>query len=249
MGFSVLGVRPSARDVFPDDPLVQQLVHAARKGRVKKVHALVAQGADPNLIGTEEMTPMVFVAARRGSKKGFAALLAAGADPNYIDSRGRCLAGVFANASDPYWLRVMLDNGLNPDLRSSGNPLLINAILNDNGEPHVQMLLAAGADINQRSGGGKTALMTLVQLSRWEEALMLLEQGADPWFVANTGGTVGWQCHKARPITGRLASYEEFRGRLEEMGVPIPGPSPEDIRQRWKEFGKFDRLPNDEREL
>ena len=98
MGISVLGARPSARDVFPDDPLVQQLVHAARKGRVKKVHTLVRLGADPNLVGTEEMTPMVFVAARRGSKKGFAALLAAGADPNYIDSQGRCLAGVFVNA-------------------------------------------------------------------------------------------------------------------------------------------------------
>ena len=143
------------------------------------VEVLIAAGADVNAPvierGEKHATPLG-LAARRGNLAIVKQLLAAGADVNYTDKSN------ITPLSDSTWenkpaheavMKVLLAAGA-----KSNDQALVGAALQ--GSPAmVEMLAAAGADVNEVSGWG-TALIVAASSKRDDTVAALLRAGADP---------------------------------------------------------------------
>lgn len=145
----ILLMTPS--DLF-SNPQLQELALAAQHGNVKEIDSLIAQGVNVNGKGRYGITPL-FSAWQVRSKVGFKALLDHGANPNNIWTTGHTLLNLIASSSDPYFLKLALTNGANPNLiapRSDETPLFPAAQYRD-GNINIPILIEAGANLDYQS--------------------------------------------------------------------------------------------------
>jgi len=174
----ILLMTPS--ELFPNTQL-RALAITAQHGNVKKIDALIAQGVDVNGKGKFGITPL-FSAWQARSKVGFKALLEHGADPNNIWTTGHTLLNEIAGTSDPYFLKLALKYGANPNLvapRSDETPLFPAAQFLD-GNGNVPILIKAGANLDyQRKPLMNTAMMDAAGVGHFKVVYELLEAGAD----------------------------------------------------------------------
>src|SRR5205085_2848662 len=107
---------------------------ALHRGQLRPAMALLAAGADPNVVEADGTTPL-FRAARLGARRTVRTLLAAGADPD--------------TALAEY-------DTFDRDMARGTTPLMVAAL---QGERRIVAdLLAAGADLHRRNERGQTAL-------------------------------------------------------------------------------------------
>jgi hypothetical protein len=170
------------------------LAIAAGKGDVKKIDALVVQGANVNAVGKnneDESTILEWacIAWAVGEKNlnGIERLLQLGADPNFIQRDGSSvmlMVGIGEN--DAPLLKLLLEHGGNPNIRdpvernilSNNTPVLIRAAQRGRLE-NIKLLLQYGADINITDGFGLTALLWAASSNSFDITYYLLQQGAD----------------------------------------------------------------------
>lgn len=187
------------------NPQALALVRAAVSGKVDEVNRLVQGGADPNYI-EEGAVPMLIWTMCAQNKKGYEALLKAGADPNLGGTgdgltspgvvghpftrgdssrvhRGWSATVMAAAIEDPYYLRLALQYGGDPDAKkgeAADRPLLLAA--HEGFIENVRILLDAGADVNihdDRYRDYNAAMMAFLGYRRYDIVVLLLERGFD----------------------------------------------------------------------
>jgi len=121
-------------------------------------------------------------AAARGDVDRLHALLQAGTSPNELDGNSFSALMTAARCGQLSAIRVLVDSGADPDLRSGRNgwtPLL-HAIHKGQSDAVVE-LLRQGADVNAATASGLTPLMMASGYGRTEIVRILLSHGADVW--------------------------------------------------------------------
>jgi ankyrin repeat protein len=174
-------------EVFPDSRVVE-LAEAIADNDAKRVH-LLAKSTDLRAHGDKNVTLLEWAIVNQ-SKRAFEALLEEGADPTLPGIDNSTAAHMAAMVNDPYYLRVLLERGLDPNLQDQRirEPLL-SASLMGGREEQFDALLAAGASPNVSDSMGDTPLHVAAQVNQYRQALVLLKSGANPLSVNAQGST------------------------------------------------------------
>lgn len=165
------------------------LARAALDGDSERVRALVAEGANPNAQGKDDVTLLEWALLRQ-SKTGMATLLDAGANPALPGLGGDTALHLAAKAEDPGYLQLLLDHGADPNAPHglTRAPPIDAALLNPNNTA-FELLLAHHADPNRPDRMGDTPLHVAAQVHKPRCVLQLLQAGADPSLRNKRGDT------------------------------------------------------------
>ena len=101
-----------------------------------------------------------------------------------------------------------------------------------NREPaQVQTLLASGASANDVDDRGQPALVIATETSQFRLALLLIEHGADPWFVDGLGFTPAHFVFRSKvaPDSDEGRSRDTLIERFRVAGCPWPPPPRADV--------------------
>lgn len=157
--------------------------------------ALLKAGADPNWGVESWLLTSLHLAARQRNARLVALLLAHGAQVNAVYSETgetplhEVLGRGYEQKAHLSLVRALLEAGANPNLPASkhykpGRLTPFQRALEHGARETALLLLKHGADLNQRNGDGKTALMLATQQALKNDDLTLLdwllELGADP---------------------------------------------------------------------
>ena len=166
--------------------------------------ALLAKGADPNLTGRSDVSPLA-AAAFRGNDRIVELLLSRGADPDHVDATGKTPLIYAAARGFALVVRRLLDAGADAKARY-GNDLtvLMWAAGHEDGVGAaaaiavVALLIAHGAAIDAADNRGRTALMIAAERGDAAVVETLIMHGADRARRDKAGKTV---CDLAPPGT------------------------------------------------
>jgi len=148
------------------------LMTCARSGNAATVKSLLVHGAKVNAKETSHDQTALMWAAAQGHAKAVQTLIEAGAD---IHARSRAYPEIVVGEDTQRAGR----EELNYMVVSGGmTPLLFAARSGD--AESTRLILAAGADANERRADGSSALLMAAYSARTQAGLALVEQGADP---------------------------------------------------------------------
>ena len=183
--------------MLPDEGLrfdyISCLCCAAACNATDALQCLLKAGADVddrNLNLSQDQfhrdTPLIF-AVRYENIEAVRILVENGADVN-AKSAYQYRGAIYCATSNTNILRILVEAGADVNLLHNENgdmaiTPLVAAIYNDNAHS-VKYLLANGADINAKIGGGGTALHVTAANNNIEIAKILLEEGIDTKAVA-----------------------------------------------------------------
>lgn len=175
------------------DPLVDEFVLAAARGKLEEVNSALAMGANPNSYNSNGWTPLQY-AAYYGHSPVIDALLAAGAEVDMpAEDKGRAVAGLTAlgfvsgsgyTRDHEAIIRRLIAAGARVDVQDArGTTPLMQAT--DYGFPNspglpaaARALLEAGANLELKDAAGRTALKIAIDRKRSAIAEMLRAAGA-----------------------------------------------------------------------
>jgi ankyrin repeat protein len=196
----------TAQQAFPDI-VTAQWVHAVDKSDFREADRQLAQGAKVNLIGTDGITPMLWMmGAHRWVTQRLEYMLKAGADPNLPSPKNQASPMYIAAGGDiSANLALMLKYHGDPNLMGcSDDPILFVAVENARMD-NINLLLSAGADINRLDRNGESAANQALIRGRFDIIAYFLDHG----------------------LTAGLNMLAR-----ESQGTPLP---PGDEMQAWKE--------------
>ncbi len=207
--------------------LEEVLSQTVQRGDIEKARHLLKIGANPN--GSMQSVPII-VAAKQGYLEMVQALAEAGADVNRTHAPGSRTALHYAlqannreislyllqagavsprlpvsviREGDLELLKHFLRNGLHPNDPSNG--MLLVAAAKAGNEAIVEALINAGADVNLRHPGCRTALMHAAELGMTKTVERLLAAGAHVNATLDKGHTaLMWACSEGHAEVVRL---------------------------------------------
>lgn len=194
---------------------LRQLAIAAQHGDVKKIDALIKQGADVNGKGKHGITPL-FSAWEARNKVGYKALLDHGANPNVIWSDGYTLLNLIAGTDNPYYLKLALAHGANPNLVEpwSGDTPLFSAVTPD-GKVNLPLLIKAGANLDfQERITKETAAFKGADLNQFDAVYVLLQAGASCKLKAARGYTLREATNHSLRVTNHNSKLYRWAERV-----------------------------------
>jgi uncharacterized protein len=221
-------IRGGAKVDVANDLGVTPLLLACENGSNELVTMLLAKGANPNAATMAGESPLM-AAARSGALTAVGALLKRGADPNATEPTRKQTALMWAVAAQqPEVVRVLLEAGAQVSARTVSNRQLVytgfryitsppsessntvaevdlggfSPILFAAQQGNVEvarLLLDAGANKNDQSFLGQTALIIAAHSSHTDLVRLLLERGADP-----NGGDAGFSALHAAVLRGNV---------------------------------------------
>jgi ankyrin len=145
-------------------------------------HRLLAAGANPNLVTSAGVSPLMN-AARAGNTDIVQALLEHGADVNAQEkTRGQTALMWAVSEQHPDTVRVLIEGGADVRVRTRANPQLFYT-----GEPSGAGRNAADWVMETIDNGGSTALLFAARQGDLESAKLLLAAGANANDVAANG--------------------------------------------------------------
>ncbi|MEW6351666.1 MAG: ankyrin repeat domain-containing protein [Thermodesulfobacteriota bacterium] len=152
---------------------------AALTGDTQELQRFIDAGADVNARDGQGWTPLMN-AAQKGHVEAVKLLLDKGANPA-AERCGRSAAvEAVVSGGSPEIVALLVDRGLGvvPNSGTQQWPLLASACKWGRVEA-VKLLLAKGAEVNQRGPGGTSPLMVACSEGQTEAAKVLLDNGAD----------------------------------------------------------------------
>lgn len=175
---TLLSAIPLAGRAHSELPDPMRFSVALELGDIKRAAAWLEAGLDPNFEGALIGTGLMI-----GAWEGNLALMELfhrhGADIDYVNRHGETALMLAAWKNRPHAVRWLLAHGAQPNRpERQWSPLHYAAFAGH--QEIVELLLAAGADINARSTNGSTVLMMAVREGHAELARRLLAAGADP---------------------------------------------------------------------
>lgn len=176
-------------EAYFEDPLAQELARAVSAGSTSRIREAVEKGAALDATGRGDIT-MLEWAVYAQQPDALKTLVELGADVTQPGIGGGTVVHLAAMVADARYLRVLLDAGVDPDLphsRDRRTPLM--EAVHPHSAAHLQMLLAAGADVNLSDRTGKTPLHRAALVNGIDHVLTLLRAGADPEAVTDRGAT------------------------------------------------------------
>lgn len=223
-------------------PGVARLADAACQGDVGGVRRALRDGADPNFVGRDWLTPLHWAVACE-SVRGATELLRAGANPNYRAEDAEGLSSGFgfsptflaAGSLNRRILPLLLQHGGNPDAyvgNSPGQSALLEALrlgLAGGGWENWRTLLDAGADIEQHSELGDSVAEAAYDMVGFDQVIELLDRGYSyrldrlAWVVQSDYDNGGI----APQFDELLRKRDRIKHMLEERGVRFPVARPE----------------------
>ena len=157
-----------------------------RSNRTKVVKYLLQQGADPNILSLDNITPLS-AACFDGNTRLIKYLLDAGADPKTLDGTGKSPIIYAAAKGFSGVVKTLLSEGVDPNEKyKSGLTAVMWAAGHTADTPAVEgvktiMILGENkANLNTQDDRGMTALMYAYQLDNMDAAAALLSLGANP---------------------------------------------------------------------
>ncbi|KAF3294821.1 hypothetical protein TWF132_002751 [Orbilia oligospora] len=158
------------------------LLLAVGNGNKRLVQLLLHRGASPSVeIQNSDFSTPLGLAVERGYREIAELLLYTSANFD-IKQRGITLLKIAAEKSNLEMVKLLLDEGVNPDVRApgcNGVPLIIAA--EKSNWKMVKLLLDKGANPDTKSSRyNEAALIIAAKKSDWEIVKLLLDKGANP---------------------------------------------------------------------
>jgi hypothetical protein len=135
--------------------------------------------------------------------------------------------GIAAGGKNAQILKILLNNGGNPNSRYNDEPALFAAIKGDHYD-HMRLLLDNGADINATNNFGETLMLALANQNQFEQIAYLIKRGADIYKPDKYGATLAFAVQDA-DISPTLEAYKQqqaVKQLLTEHGIRFPVPHP-----------------------
>jgi uncharacterized protein len=157
-----------------------RVFRAASWGNVDEVRRRASPG---DLLSTTTASNETLLqrALKLRNRTALVTLLRAGANASQIGEFDNTVIHNGATYRDPKWLKLLLDNGADPNARDGNTDAtpIMSAIMYDK-IAQFKMLLAGGADLRLGNRTGNTPLHIAAQVNDFDRALDLLRAGADP---------------------------------------------------------------------
>jgi uncharacterized protein len=214
------GADPDAPDGAGETPLMT----VAALGIGAGITTLLEHGAEADWRDAAyEQTALMF-AARAGQADAVRLLLAAGADPNARTRIGETPAWVLPNSRPGFSFGIGIirgglpaDRGMRPAIPGGMTPLLYAA--RSGSVAAAELLLEAGASLEQTDANGITPLLMAVMNDKVEAAHFLLEAGAavntPDWY----GRTPLWSAVEVRNLYVSNDTFENYIDREPLLGL------------------------------
>jgi len=204
---TVQAASPTSAEPAAAAQLDRSLREAAAAGDSAKVEALLKQGADPNSVDSDGITPLMVsvvgdiervrgiavkgikeswqkglpkvIKSMKGDPATALALLARGASVNTATRRGITALDLAALGGNPALVTLLLDHGadVNHRAKRGETALMVAAVAGQN--PVVKLLLGRGADPLAQSDDGITAV-TAALLAGNMETVQILTKATKP---------------------------------------------------------------------
>lgn len=225
------------------EPNIVQLLKSIQQNEVSDAKALIAEGAELNVIGNEGITPLLWLIAKK-DKQAVQLALDLGADPNFNDADGDNAVNLVVRNDDSSWLTLLLKAGGDPNsINRNGMPALFGAMGAET-KDNIETLLAYGADVNLKDRSGRNSAFYPTYIMEYELAYYFIQQGADPLIYSTGGANLAWRVHEAlsegiiAPDSINYPWVMKIKQHLIEQGVEFPPPSPKEVRTLWEKNGK-----------
>lgn len=257
------GADPNAANRYGVAPLHE----AALVADEAMIDALLDAGADANRALPEGETPLM-LAARTGGVAAVKRLIAAGADVNVVESWQGQTPLMYAAAYDRADVaRALIEAGAKVDAATPRNelpprlpfarfnvefplggmtPVLLAA--RQGSENALRVLIEAGADLEQRTPEGFSALLLALHNFHYGAAKLLVDAGASPkggalYAVVNARNFVPLIGPRPKP-TGTATELELLAAML-ERGADVLDRPPQPLPDRDPGFGSIPTRPVD----
>ena len=173
---------------------MNSLEHAVAFGDHVMVKTLLDTGADPNIPGKNNKTPLHW-AAKAGHHAIVEILLGCGADPNLVDTNGRTALNRAAFKGHHTIVETLLSCGANPNIPDNGHHTALHWAACFGRHAIVTTLIKKGADPNLKTRAGWTALQYAALSDHLDVCKTLLAQTHQPdWNrLLQTFSYCGWK--------------------------------------------------------
>ncbi|OOE71177.1 hypothetical protein BZG19_03765 [Salinivibrio kushneri] len=217
-------------EVFFEGELLA-VAEAMKACDIDKAKALAEKLPDIDAPGNEHFTLLAFAVADTNIP-AIKMLMALGADPAAKLGEGE---GAQSVAYFSMWrkttdaLKAMLEAGMDPNLIDEYGETLIFDVPNLEDNDSLKLLIEFGADVNARDGLGQTPLLDFISV-KFDESLYLLDHGADPFIMKNSGLTTAYAVQERLESMDKSSeAYQKMlniQQKMIELGVQFPALTP-----------------------
>ncbi|MDB5439437.1 MAG: hypothetical protein JWM33_1864 [Caulobacteraceae bacterium] len=230
MGTKIAGKTPG--DVFTS-PHMADLADAACGGDARGVTRAIAAGANPNGVGLDGGTPLLW-AVNCNNPQGVEALLKAGADPN-CQVPGLMLLNVAAARAQGVSVLFVHEPIAHPDPQWKTGKISPTLASASAANPQVlRLLLAHGGDPNVDDGAERTAMEYALERGaekgNWDNYYTLLKGGVDINRLGPDRRTIAVAAASLHKFDKVIELIErgynrdlDYLGRMVQLGNMLPG--------------------------
>ena len=230
----MFGLGSQAKKYFTGQQL--EMARAIEKQDLPAIRVL-SEGLDLNQRSHEGKMNFLVFAVKQQKLKAIALLMQLGASPTatVLDDNGdeyHAAYSAVAKRLPTDALKVMLDNGMDPNTLLDGGSILFDAQTWNN-TAAIELLVARGADVNATDNIGNTVLLKSLNGYKYDYTMYWLEHGADSHAMNDYGVTIAYavqedmeRFEKGRADHPGYLKLKEIKQKLIEQGVKFPALSP-----------------------